>query len=434
MRPEGEILVLELRLCEEEGSVPTESSVHKSIIAVRILVLAPQPFYQPRGTPIAVRLLVKTLSEAGHEVDLLTYHEGESVPLAGAELHRIASVPFVEDISPGFSLKKVACDVAMALKATRMIRRENYDVIHAVEEASFIARGLQWLSRTPYVFDMDSSMPQQIANEYPAVQPVRPLMEALEAWAIRGSAATVVVCRALEERVREAAPKKPVLRLEDVSMLDDADVEEDLRQDFSVEGPMVMYVGNLESYQGIDLLIDAFQLVCERNETANLTIIGGSETHIEQYRAQTADHGISDRVHFAGPRPLEDLGAYLRQADILVSPRIRGTNTPMKIYSYLDSGRPVVATRKRTHTQVLDEEIAMLAEPTPHAMAEALQRLLRNEELRDRLAANARQRVAEEYSPEAFRRKLTGFYETLEQDLLGAGDRDNSGSFVFTEQ
>ena len=402
---------------------------------MRVLVLAPQPFYQLRGTPIAVRMLVETLSEAGHNVDLLTYHEGESVSLEGAQLHRIPALPFVENIGPGFSLKKVVCDVAMAIKAAQMVRQNEYDVIHAVEEAAFIARALRGIAQTPYVFDMDSSMPQQIANEYQAAQPIQPLMEALEGWAIRGSAATVVMCKALEDHVREAAPTKPVLRLEDVSMLDEhEEVEEDLRNDFSIEGAMLMYVGNLKSYQGIDLLIDAFRLVCERNETAHLMIIGGSDAHIEQYRARAAEQGISGRVHFAGPRPLEDLGGYLRQADILVSPRIRGTNTPMKIYSYLDSGRPVVATRKRTHTQVLDEEIAMLAEPTPEGMAEAIRRLLQDENLRDRLAARARQRVAEEYSPEAFRRKLTGFYERLEHDILVPGKRETNESHASTEQ
>lgn len=401
---------------------------------MRVLVLAPQPFYQLRGTPIAVRMLVKTLAEAGHDVDLLTYHEGASVPLEGAQLHRIPSLPFIENIAPGFSLKKVVCDGAMAIKAAQMVLRKDYDVLHAVEEASFIALVLRELTQTPYVFDMDSPMPQQIANEYRVPQPLRLFMEALEAWAIRGSAATVVVCKALEERVREVAPTKPVLRLEDVSLLDDTEVEEDLRRDFSVEGTMIMYVGNLKSYQGIGLLIDAFRLVSEEDETAHLVIIGGSDARIEQYRTQAAEQGISSRVHFAGPRPLEDLGGYLRQADLLVSPRIQGTNTPMKIYSYLDSGRPVVATRKRTHTQVLDEEIAMLAEPAPDAMADAMDRLLRDEDLRDRLAASARQRVAEEYSPEAFRRKLTEFYETLERDILTTSRRGEAEPVASSEQ
>ena len=45
---------------------------------------------------------------------------------------------------------------------------------------------------------------------------------------------------------------------------------------------------------------------------------------------------------------------------MLVSPRIRGTNTPLKIYSYLRSGKPIVATDLLTHTQVLSPEVARL--------------------------------------------------------------------------
>lgn len=385
---------------------------------MRILILAPQPFFQSRGTPIAVRMLTETLANAGHDVDLLVFHEGEDVPLAGGTLHRIASPPFVENVSPGFSIEKVVCDVAMAIRAARMALAKDYDVIHAVEEAAFIARGLRPITQTPYIFDMDSSMPQQIVDKHPLARSFRSLMNAMEAWAIRGSEAAVVMCKALEDRVREVDATKPVLRLEDVSMLDDTEVEEDLRRDLSIDGSMIMYVGNLESYQGIDLLIDAYQVLYEREEATHLVIIGGSDNHIRQYRSHVAERGLSTCIHFVGPRPIEHLGAYLRQADVLVSPRIRGTNTPMKIYSYLDSGRPVVATRKKTHTQVLDEEIALLADPTPEAMADGMGRLVRDRELRMKLAANAKKRVAEEYSPEAFRRKLIGFYESFERKIL----------------
>ena len=63
------------------------------------------------------------------------------------------------------------------------------------------------------------------------------------------------------------------------------------------------------------------------------------------------------------------LASLLAQADVLVSPRTRGNNTPMKIYSYLDAGRAVLATDLPTHTQVLTPECARLApadpDPTP---------------------------------------------------------------------
>jgi glycosyltransferase involved in cell wall biosynthesis len=57
---------------------------------------------------------------------------------------------------------------------------------------------------------------------------------------------------------------------------------------------------------------------------------------------------------------------------VLVSPRIHGTNTPLKIYEQLASGKPLVATRIWSHTQVLDDSVCFLADPEPASMADAL--------------------------------------------------------------
>jgi len=118
---------------------------------------------------------------------------------------------------------------------------------------------------------------------------------------------------------------------------------------------------------------------------------------------------------------VKSLGAYLRQADVLVSPRLQGQNTPMKIYSYLDSGRPVVATRIPTHTQVLDDEIAQLVAPTPEAMAEGIIALLRDPARRVAIAGRAKARVKELYTPAAAQRKLRDFYHRI-QAGIGAGE------------
>ena len=80
----------------------------------------------------------------------------------------------------------------------------------------------------------------------------------------------------------------------------------------------------------------------------------------------------------------------MQAADLLVSPRIRGTNTPLKIYSYLRSGKPIVATNLLTHTQVLTPEIAVLVEPTPERFAAAILELIENpQRARGCLAARA---------------------------------------------
>jgi glycosyltransferase involved in cell wall biosynthesis len=182
-----------------------------------------------------------------------------------------------------------------------------------------------------------------------------------------------------------------------------------------------MYVGNLEKYQGIDLLLEAFALAAPRVEAARLVIIGGSAPAIASYRSRAAALGIGERVHWAGQQSVKSLGAYLRQADILVSPRLQGQNTPMKIYSYLDSGRPVLATRIPTHTQVLDDDIAQLVAPTPEGMAEGIVALLRDPSRRAAIAAHAKARVNELYTPAAAQRKLREFYHRV-QAAIGAGE------------
>src|SRR5204862_2313574 len=121
-----------------------------------------------------------------------------------------------------------------------------------------------------------------------------------------------------------------------------------------------------------------------------LVIVGGREDDIRRYRGMAGGLGIQSRVHFLGPRPVHELSALLKQADVLVSPRLKGLNTPMKIYSYLDSGTAVLATRLRTHTQVLNDENAYLVEPEPVALGGGLADLLSDASLRERLARQAK--------------------------------------------
>jgi len=383
---------------------------------VRILVIAPHPFFQNRGTPIAVRALLQVLSRIGHSVDLLTYHEGENEEIAGVELHRIPDLP-ISNIRPGFSGKKLVCDVALSVKCLELLRNRRYDLVHAVEESVFLAVLVKRIYGIPFIYDMDSSLAQQMVERFAWLGHLSGFLEGCEGLAVRESLGVVAVCKSLQDGALSYQDDKPVLRLEDFSLLkaspgfDDADLLAD------VPAPRAMYVGNLEPYQGLDLLLQSFQTV-KRAGAGSLVVIGGAEQDIAHYKREAARLGIEDRAFFVGPRPVEHLGAYLEMSDVVVSPRIQGYNTPMKIYSYLDSGRPVLATRLPTHTQVLDDEIAFLVEPDPESMGQGLVRLFSDPELAARLARQAGERVEREFTFEAYSRKLTGFYRTVEESLL----------------
>ncbi|MEM7643905.1 MAG: glycosyltransferase family 4 protein [Pseudomonadota bacterium] len=384
---------------------------------MKILVLAPQPFFVSRGTPIAVRALLQVLTAEGHHCDAVVYAEGEDPGIDGCDLFRVPALPGTANMPPGFSAKKIIADLGMVAVAVRRLRRQRYDLIVAVEEAAFIAMALKPIFGVPYIYDMDSSIPEQMDDKFGLPAWVRRLLAGVEARAARASIAAVTCCRALQETVEGYAPGLPVQTLEDVTLIEEAGAAP---EDCRFDEPVVMYVGNLEGYQGVELLIRGFALAAECGAPGRLVIIGGTDAHVADHRRLAEQLGMGDRVSLLGPRPVERIGDYLSQATIVVSPRIQGRNTPMKVYSYLDSGRPLLATRLPTHTQVLDDGISMLVDPDPADMARGLQTLLDDPATRDRLALAARARVAEEFSPEAYRRKLVGFFETQVVPRLSA--------------
>jgi glycosyltransferase involved in cell wall biosynthesis len=94
--------------------------------------------------------------------------------------------------------------------------------------------------------------------------------------------------------------------------------------------------------------------------------------------------------------------AYLLAADLLVSPRSRGTNTPLKIYQYLRSGKTIVATRLLTHTQVLSDQTAILTGATPQEFADGILAGLTDRDRATAIGARARELAETKYSYEAY--------------------------------
>ena len=188
---------------------------------VKILVLAPQPFYVERGTPIAVDMMVRSLAARGHTVDLLVYAMGADVQYPGVRLHRTPRIPGLGSVRPGFSIKKLLYDALMVFQALALARRLRPDVVHAVEEAAFIAWLVQRLYGIPYIYDMDSSLPDQVADAVPALRPVRRLMRRLLKPIVAHALLVAPVCDALAESVEPLGPRR-VMLLRDVSLLDSA--------------------------------------------------------------------------------------------------------------------------------------------------------------------------------------------------------------------
>jgi len=326
---------------------------------------------------------------------------------------RAPAVPFVHDVPIGFSVRKVLCDIALLWRLFIVTRRTHYDVLHAVEEAVFLSLMVAGISGSRLVYDMDSSLPEQLVDKYVALRPVDGVLRRLERFAIAHSDLVLAVCEDLATRARSYSTATPVDVVEDVSMVgnDSSGEVEDLRRHLEPGDILALYVGNLERYQGVDLMLEALAKL--ESPPLKFVAIGGNAESVADYRARAAALGLSETAIFVGPRPLQQLGRYLEQADVLVSPRLSGHNTPMKLYSYLGAGKAVLATRIRSHTQVLSDDNALLVEPTAASLAHGLDALLYSPPLRKRLGRKAGRLAETRYSLTHFRASIASAYRRL---------------------
>lgn len=182
---------------------------------LRILMIVPQPFFTPRGTPFSVRARLGALSELGHHVDVVTYHIGDDVRFPNVRIYRTPRIPFVRTVGIGPSVTKLVLDVLLFGVVLIRVARARYDVVHTHEEAAIVGAVIAPIIGARHLYDMHSSLPQQFANlkayNWRAVVKV---FEMTERFVIRRSDAVIAICPALSDHVSEIDKECPCFVIE----------------------------------------------------------------------------------------------------------------------------------------------------------------------------------------------------------------------------
>lgn len=361
--------------------------------------------------------------EAGHFVDLITYPFGDDVEFPRFRITRSARVPFISDIRIGPSLAKLALDVPLYFATTHALAARKYDVLHTHEEAALFGAGLARKFGLLHVYDMHSSLPQQLSNfQAFNLSPIRTVFTRLEDYVLRNSDGVITICQDLADIVKERIGDLPHAMIENTG--DDAKVfgtsRRNARQEFGLhDKKIVLYTGTLEPYQGVDILLNALSILVQHMPEAHLLIVGGRPEQIEEYRQQAASLSLAECVTFTGMVPPADIPSFIQCADVIASPRCSGTNTPLKIYGYMRTRRAIVATDLPTHTQTLDHSIAHLVAPEPAAFAQGLRDVLKDKGFREALADKAQRRAEEDFSDADYLKNVNSFYASvLQQQTL----------------
>lgn len=381
--------------------------------------MAPQPFYEDRGTPIAVRQLLQALSQLAFEVDLLTYPIGESIEIPRVRYYRASNPLRLRRVPIGFSATKLALDLTLVTELIRRLATGVYRCVHAVEEAAFPAVVLGRRFGVPVIYDMQSSLPEQLGRHFGFRSPAaRRALCQMEGWLLR-RADSVVSSSGLAPRVREVAPTARLREWEYSGTLPQASPAEAaaLRRGLGVPDgrPVVLYSGTFEPYQGLPELLDAIPRVRTEVPDAAFVLVGALEsdgTTVTRGHAALVREGA---LRVVKRQPRERIPAFLAMADVVVSPRAYGDNLPLKIFDYLAAGRPIVATDIPAHRAALDEERALFTGNAAPELARGIVTLLRDRGLAGRLAAAGRAHAEERLGWYSFVRSVDELYRELDR-------------------
>jgi len=382
---------------------------------MKILMIVPEPFFSPRGTPFSVYYRTQTLGRLGHEVDIVTYHVGRDVALPNTRIHRVFKVPLVNKLKVGPSFAKLYVDFFLFFKAFWMLLTKRYDAVHAHEEAVFFCLIYKlFLWRLRIVYDMHSSLPQQLRNfAFTKSGLLVYVFDLLERLSIRKSSVVITICPELQKVVEDLRVPTPSIMIEN-SLFHEIDYQDrgDEIPDTLInwrrfEGKhVVLYTGTFEHYQGIPLLLECVETVVAKDPNAVFVLIGGAPQQLIAMREMAERLKIKDHVIFTGILHPNTVKRFLKRADVLVSPRMTGNNSPLKLYEYLSSGRPIVATNLETHTQILSDKEAILVECTPEGLADGILRVLSKPDVAESLGRHARALYEKAYGEQVYQRKL----------------------------
>lgn len=375
--------------------------------ARRIAVVAACPFPWPRGTPVRAQRLAEALAERGHEVHVATYHLGRPLGEASFVLHRIDEVAGYTYTDPGPTARKLLqCDPRLARLLRRLLRERRFDVIHAHHYEGLLV-ALRAHGRVPVVYDAHTTL----AGELPHYRIGLPhwfkrSIGTLLDRRLPGRAAHTI---AVSESIRDSLVRRGALRAEHVSVIPNG-VEWRrfaAQPRRSAPGQTLIFTGNLSAYQGVDLMLEAFAKLLRMRPSARLRIVTDSPSAAVERRAR--ELGVRPALDLRAAS-FDEQPALLAEADVALNPRVDCDGIPQKLLNYMAAGKPIVSfdgsavhlEHERTGLRVADGDT--------QAMAAAIDRVLSDRELAERIGAAAREQARREFSWERAAQRVEEVY------------------------
>jgi glycosyltransferase involved in cell wall biosynthesis len=283
---------------------------------------------------------------------------------------------------------------------------------------------LSRIFRTRHLYDMHSVLSKQLTNfSFGKRSIFVKLFEFLERMVLKTCHAVVTVGPDLEQYVKSVGKNIRVVMIENIALHAyqtpiQPEAVDEMKQKLNLEGRLpIVYTGTYERYQGLNMALECVGRVRDRYPNVKFIFVGAKVQQAQEWTEKASKLGLADHTLFLDVVSPEDSMIYLACASVLISPRLDGTSTPLKIYSYLHAEKPIIATSITSHTQVLTQDTALLVEPNHLAFANGILQVLGDPQLAQRLGKNAHQLARDKFGRQDYITKVNQIYKTLAPKL-----------------
>ena len=392
-------------------------------LSFKVLMIAPTPYFSDRGCHVRIYEEAKALIAKGHNVEICTYHLGRNI--AGIPTHRIPTVPWYKKKSAGPSWHKLYLDLLLLYTTLKVSRQFKPDVIHAhLHEGAFIGFFVKWFSGVPMIFDCQGSLTGEVLDH--GFMREGSLLEKMFAfvenqinkgadWIITSSNPTAEL---LVEKFHLSANR--VLNVGDG--VDTERFKPGLKSTnhrnklkLPEDKKIVVFLGAMTEYQGVNLLIDAIKQIVQTNNTLHFLLMGYPE---EKYVDMAEDAGISSAVTFTGRIDYALAPEFLCLGDLAVSPKLSATEANGKLFNYMASGLPTVVFDNPVNREILGDLGVYARTGDASDLAKQIIRLASDEEMLIRLRELLRKRAVDTYSWNRIADNIVNTYQYA-QNLAG---------------
>ncbi len=389
------------------------------IAPLNIAMVAACPFPTSQGSQVLIRELSEKLAERGHRVHLVTYHFGEDIPCRKVTIHRIPQLFPYNKFRSGPSLRKPLLDLLLSVKLDQVVREHDIQLIHCHNyEAPVAAFPVRKLRRVPVLYHSHNTMSDEFYTYFRLKIPqvlARGAAHLMDRFIPRRADFVIAINRKVEEfLVRMGTdPRKIRFLPPGIDYGEPARPDETaLRREFGLgDGPLIIYAGNLDGYQRLDLLLDALPDVFDRHPSARWVVLTSSspvELHKEvRKRGMARQVTVIERLSFERIKEVFAVGA------VAVNPRVSWSGYPIKLLNYMAAGLPVVAFEDAAPP--IEDGVNGFLVPAGDVRryGERIARLLGNREEAAWMGAQARKTALVRYSWERIVEQVEAIYARM---------------------